>query len=338
MICRQGLARQASKAATYFAVSLCAFGATNAHALLLGIDFQTNYSAQSLGSVPGLPTLYGGLTFLPSDPNKLLIGGNANTASGRLYTIDVVRDGDNRVTGFSGTATQYGVLGAYNDGGVTFGPDGVLFTARWPVHQLGQTKPGSTAEDRIDNMSDIGVPGNNSISAVGFVPSGFAGEGQMKVVTWSTGTWCSVPYSPDGSGTFNLDTATCAFNLPGGPEGFVYVSSANESFDFDSLLVSDYSSNRVSAYEIDANGDPIVSTRRDFLTGLTGAEGATFDPLTGDFFFSTFGGANQLVRVSGFLAPNPPPPPPGLVPEPGTLGLLMAALGIGAMVRRRRTH
>lgn len=47
----------------------------DAHALALGLDFSADYTASSLGSVPGLPPLYGGLTFLDSD--TLLIGGNA---------------------------------------------------------------------------------------------------------------------------------------------------------------------------------------------------------------------------------------------------------------------
>jgi len=33
------------------------------------------------------------------------------------------------------------------------------------------------------------------------------------------------------------------------------------------------------------NGDPIVATRRLFVSGLDGAEGAYLDPLTGDYLF-----------------------------------------------------
>src|ERR671925_24202 len=49
------------------------------------------YSLLDLGSVPGVPSNYGGLSFLPSDPNFLIIGGQANTANGKLYKIGVVR-------------------------------------------------------------------------------------------------------------------------------------------------------------------------------------------------------------------------------------------------------
>jgi hypothetical protein len=51
-------------------------------------------------------------------------------------------------------------------------------------------------------------------------------------------------------------------------------------------LLSEFSAGEIGAYDIDANRDPILATRRDFLTGLTGAEGAVIDPLTGDFLFS----------------------------------------------------
>lgn len=39
------------------------------------------------------------------------------------------------------------------------------------------------------------------------------------------------------------------------------------------------------------------------MTGLSGAEGAAIDPLTGDFLFSTFGGGDRVIVVRGFAAP-----------------------------------
>lgn len=317
------------------------------HALALGADFAADYTAVNLGSVAGLPTRYGGLTFL--NANTLLIGGGANEARGRLYTIGVQRDGSGHITGFSGSATLFGTdIGEYNDGGVTFGPGGVLFTSRWPVNELGQTKPGSSDEDKIINLTDLGVAGSHA--AVGFVPVGFGGAGQIKLVSWGGGQFYSATLVADGNGTYDLaglaqvdlDLSTAAIDvLPGGPEGFVYIDGANAGFGPDSMLVSDYSSGRVSAYEVDADGNPLIATRRDFLTDLFGAEGAAIDPLTGDFLFSTFGGSNQVVVVQGFLAPPPvcgvpgTPDCPVQVPEPGTLPLIGLALMLGAALPRR---
>lgn len=315
-----------------------------AHALTIGTDFVGSYTATDLGSIPGLPSNYGGLTFLAGTTDTLLIGGNANTASGLLYTIGVVRDpGDGSITGFTGTATAFGSVGEFNDGGVTYGPGGVLFTSRWPSNQLGQTKPGSSDEDRIDDLGALGVA--SSHAAINFVPAGFGGAGQAKIVSWSGGQWYDLALAADGAGTFDLLSATqvdldpatpgIMDTLPGGPEGFVYISALNAGFSVNSLLVSDFSAGRISAYELDANGNPLVSTRRDFLTGLTGAEGALIDPVTGDFLFSTFGGGDRIVRVDGFVAPPPPPPPPSVVPLPAAGFMLLSGLiGFGFMRRK----
>jgi hypothetical protein len=316
-----------------FATSLAA---GTLHAQTLGNDFAGGYSVSDLGSVPGLPSNYGGLAFLNS--GTLLIGGAANTAAGSLYTVQVVRDMNNRIIGFSGMAERFGgpqaLIGDYNDGGVSIGPDGVVFTSRWPVNGLGQTKPGSLDEDKIIDLAQLGVA--QSHAAHGIVPAGFAGAGTIKLVSYSGGQWYSGVLSPDGMGTFDITSlvqvdldpeALGIQNVPGGPEGFVYVSGENAGFMADSVLISEYAANLVGAYEIDANGDPIVSTRRTFLSGLTGAEGAVFDPLTGDFLFSTFGGGSRVVLVTGFIAP---------VPEPGTWALLAAGAATLAAAWRGR--
>lgn len=327
---------------------LLATGASQA--LTLGADFAADYTATSLGSVTDLPTNYGGLTFL--DNNNILIGGAANGPSGLIYQVGVTRGADNHVTGFSGAATPFrgGTIGAFNDGGVTFGPDGVLFTSRWPSNQLGQTKPGSTAEDKIIDLAALGVA--QSHAAINFVPVGFSGAGKVKLVSWAGGQWYTAELQADGSGTFNLINITQVDvdgvnggiqNLPGGPEGFVFIDGANTGFGVDSLLLAEYSAGQIGVYDLDANGDPILGSRRDFITDLSGAEGAAIDPLTGDFFFSTFGGSNQVVRVSGFLVPEPPDdgddsPPPSGVPLPASgllLGLgVLAAAGWARMARR----
>lgn len=88
----------------------------------------------------------------------------------------------------------------------------------------------------------------------------------------------------------------------------------------------EYSAGLVGVYDIDGNGDPILGTRRDFLTGLTGAEGAVIDPVTGGFLFSTFGGGNRIIVVTGFQ----------VVPEPTALSLTSLAM-LGFFLRRRRT-
>ena len=301
-------------------------------ALLVAEDFAADYSVVSLGSVPGLPIRYGGLTFKLNDPDTLLIGGGANTVNGSIYEIGLVRDSEDHIIGFSGSATPMGDVGEYNDGGVAYGPNNVLFTTQYPTNQLGQTLPGTLNEQRIDDLSPFGVTGK-SVGAVNFVPVGFANAGAMKLVTWGVGNWYEALLEPDGSGTFNIvdvtqidvNKATAAVDwLPGGPEGFVYIGSENDGFEVDSMLVSEWTIGQVSAYEIDGNGDPILTTRRPFITDLNGAEGAAIDPITGDFLFSTFGGSDEVVAVRGFVVPAPVPIPAALVLFASAITLLFS--------------
>src|SRR5689334_24986211 len=81
--------------------------AASAGAQVVQAPFDTDYSFVDLGSAPGVPANAGGLVFLPSDHDTLLIGGAANSPVGKVYSIGVTRGVDGHVTGFNGTAAVY---------------------------------------------------------------------------------------------------------------------------------------------------------------------------------------------------------------------------------------
>ncbi|MBX3321836.1 MAG: hypothetical protein KF757_02475 [Phycisphaeraceae bacterium] len=255
------------------------------------------YTYSSLGLVPGVPANFGGLVFKHDDPNTLLIGGAANQAGANIYAVQVVRDAENQITGWGGTATVF--ASAPNiDGGLCYGPDDVLFFSRYSMNALGQIKPGSVAPDRNIDLTPLGF--TSSVGALMVVPQGFPGAGRLKVLPYNSGRWHDAVLTPDGNGTFDVSAPLTDYFLGGGPEGIVYVEAGASLFPFASVLISEYSSGLVVSYEVDSNGDPIAATRRVFISGLSGAEGGTRDPLTGDFLFSTFGGASGVIVVRGF--------------------------------------
>jgi hypothetical protein len=295
----------------------------------------TSYTCNDLGQPPGVPSPLGGLTFL--DSNTLLIGGVANKANSAIYQIGITRDAQNHVTGFSGTATLFATAPEI-DGGLSFGPSGVLLFTGFPNNTLGEIKPGSSSPDRTIDLSSLSPPVASSVGTLAFVPAGFPGAGQLKIASYSASTWYTGTLTADGSGTFNLSVVQNA-SVSGldGPEGIAYVHGNNSGFGVDSALISEYGADKVDAWAIDSNGDPIAGTAKDFLTGLSGAEGAVIDPVSGDFLFSTFGGGDRVLVISGLQPPTPPPSGP--IPTLGGWGmflLMVLLVGIALVTLRQR--
>ncbi len=310
------------------AVSLATLIVPTTWAQTLAAPFATDYTITSLGSIAGLPAPYGGLTLLAGSTDTLLIGGSANTPSGDIYSIGITRDLGGHITGFSGTATFFAEA-PYIDGGLAYGPNGVLFFTGYPVNTLGQLKSGSTVPDKTTNLTALGVSG--SVGSLVFAPNG-----DLKLLSYSANAWYTSSITQDGSGTFDVGSAVFNTTIIGGPEGAAYVPTGSAVFTSGSVLIAEWGAGNVSTYETDANYNPIAGTRQVFISGLSGAEGAFIDPVTGDFLFSTFGGGNQVIRVSGGFVAPPPPPPPGVPDESSVLGLMGIALAALVALRRVR--
>jgi len=283
--------------------SVLFLGVAVAHGQTFGPDFVADYSFTDLGHNAGVPSPYGGINFKLGDPDTLLLGGAANNPAGVIMEVGITRSpSTNQIDGYAGSPVQHATAPNI-DGGLVFGPTDVLFFTTYNNNMMGQLIPGSTSPDRMIDLTALGI--SSSVGACMFVPPGFPGAGSLKIVSYNTGDWYDCGVSPDGAGTYDITNVTLtAPGLYGGPEGVVYIRAGNPGFPNDSVLISEWSAGSVGAYEIDADGDPIAATRRDFLSSLSGAEGAVIDPITGDFVFSTFGGGDRVLVVHGFTAPQ----------------------------------
>ena len=71
---------------------------------------------------------------------------------------------------------------------------------------MGQVKPGSISDDKTVPLGPLGIA--SSTGALNFVPPGYNGAGQFKVSSWAGGQFYNVALAADGTGTYNLTSAT----------------------------------------------------------------------------------------------------------------------------------
>jgi hypothetical protein len=261
--------------------------------------FADHYTAIDLGAVPGVPAPYGGLVVMDEDADTLLIGGAASTPDGAIYRACLVRGCDGEIIGFAEDATRYATASRI-DGGLAYGRDGVLVYTTHDTNTVGQILPGDDEPDRVFDLADYGV--EDSTGGLACVPGGYPGAGGFKLTSRDGGGWYDVHVGIDGAGKPYIEDVDLMAMTEDGPEGAVYVAPPSPGFDRPGVLVAKLMTGSVDAYDIDRRGDPRPETRQEFLSGLTGARGATVDPLTGDALFTTNDGAGaRLVLVRGFM-------------------------------------
>lgn len=261
------------------------------------------YTLTDLGSIDQLPAQNGGLTIRPDQPNTLYIGGSANNSGGGLYTVALTRDPvTNHITGFGGAATLF-TEAPNNDGGILFDQNGTLLFTRYSMNELGQKLTNNTYT--TTSLTEYGVA--SSVGALALVPDGYPGAGGLVFSSYNTGILYNVPYTVDAAGQYFLSNKIAEVTVypeAAGPEGIAYIPAGSAAFPNLSMAISSYGTGTVLVYEVGEYGLPVTLTARQMVIGLSGAEGAWIDPVTGDFLFSTFGGGNKVIRISGFEIPT----------------------------------
>jgi hypothetical protein len=265
--------------------------------ITIAAPFDAAYQAYDVGAVPGLPhTRYGGCTFDLADPNRLLIAVDAEASSGAIYAVCVMRDPEGHVVGFHGTADRIADT-PYVDANLIWGDGGVLLYSEWPVYLLGQLLPGESAPAREIDLGLLGV--DDSPGGLAFVPEPFPSAGELRAVGWPAGKWYHFDWSFDGT-LYDITSVYQTATLPNGPGGIAYVPPGSPFFDVYSVVIGEWPGTTIAVYEVDVRADPVVGTRRLFLSGLGEAWAAYFEPVTGDFMFPTWG-TDRVLLVRGFV-------------------------------------
>lgn len=274
----------------------------------LDAAFAPLYKAYELGAVPGVPDHLGGCLVKSDDKNTMLFVGASETQTGAIYSIKLKRDACGHIVGFDGAAVKTADT-PYVDANLLYAPGNVIFYTGWPVGEFSQLLLGADKPAQTVSLKGMGMP--DSAGGLGFVPPPLAGQGGLRTVSWPNGDWYHLGYKLGVAPLFDIGPLEKKVTLPGGPGGFAYVPSGSPGFAKQSVVVSEWSADKVATYEVDAAGDPVVATRKELFSAFPKPWGAYFEPETGDFLFLTWGSPpDKVFVVQGFTKPPPPPSSP----------------------------
>jgi hypothetical protein len=241
----------------------------------------------------------GGLEF-SQDGQYLFCGGLANSLSAAIYRIPLTRDGLTNQVIAMGAATFF-ANAAQIDGGLARSSTGSFLFTTYPNNQLGEVVSGVTTYTTLP-------PQSSSTGGCAFVPAGFPNAGQFLVSSYSNGDLFTLALTPAGGGAHTPGALTLFAQLPTGTEGFRIIPSGNlagdvmlANYSLASIVVMDLDS--VTGLPVGGSANPSIAT---FASGIGGAEGFAFDPLTNDFFVSTYSGnpSNSIIQITGFPVPQ----------------------------------
>ena len=268
--------------------------------------FDQLYDVYDLGPVPGVPGPLGGTVISIADNNTLLVAGASEREDGAIYSIGVKRDPCGHIIGFNGTATLVANT-PYVDANLVYMSNNLLLYTEWPQYTLSQIQTNATTPARRTDLRTLGMPTiDSSPGGLGRVPPNLAPAGELRLVTWPSGGWYHAAATTSGS-LVDITGLTQTATLPNQPGGFAYVPAGSPGFPKQSVIVAEWQASdadRVSVYETDAQGDPVVSTRKEFFMKFPRPWGAYFEPVTGDYMFLSWGASvDRLYIVQGFVPP-----------------------------------
>lgn len=301
------------------AVSLAPAGA-RAQSRSLVAPFNASYTLRSINPPSGLPAYPVGedevetLRFKPGDPGRLLLSARVgDTEPSKLYEVEVSRDSAGHIIGFAGAPKEYQRAQASDSphrnrftGAADFAPNGTLLYGSvdtWCQIPAGQTEPATC----VDSIGDT-QPAINQGNFFRFVPAGFAAAGHLKL--WSAAdsdTWYDLPYSIQVNGELQFSQAearTAAarddFSLR---DDFAFVKGGLPLIPNDSIVVAADAKDQgttggLYVYELNAQADPILSSRRRMLEGFSNVLTVAQDPVSKDFLFThSAGEAGQSSQI-----------------------------------------
>jgi hypothetical protein len=281
-----------------------------------------SWSGGSL-SVPGN---LGGMLFT-DDGQTLYVVGNSEASSSALYAVPLTRDPITKeVTDMGPAANVTRVFGGAPginglDAGWEIGPGGTLFYTYWSANYLGERPGGVSGAETLYYMGDVSLP--SSVAGLAFSPyiqDPNTNFGMMQVSVWGGNrTLYNIPLTPLGGGLFQPQGTEVFVNLPRQGTGAIqYVPSGPLQGD---MMYVNWDYGEIQILEIDdatglpiddATGIPTKGTSNPrvqrFASGLgVGPWGLEFDPLTNDFFVSTWGGSpsNTVIQIGGKGLPPP---------------------------------
>jgi hypothetical protein len=235
------------------------------------------------------PNSIGGLAFDPSGSTLYVNSVGTGVVQGHVVTRDPVT---NQITGF-GPPTVVTAAPSCDGGLVHPSVLGTWLWTTWPGNLLDQYTGSATGST---DLTAAGVP--SSTGGVTVAPPWVPNAGDVLVSSYGVGGIYRITLTPNANNTYQavVGSATLFAATPFGSEGMAYVPNGPYT---GSIINCNYSSG-VKLIVIDqATGIP-TGTTLDLLT-ISLAMGVVFDPVTNDFFISTYTSASNLHHFSGVI-------------------------------------